>query len=58
MLKVSENSPKLPMGYLSLAPLLWIPSLWRRVMDPVVLEYRKKWAEKNEEIEQAKKKRN
>ncbi len=39
VLDVSEDSPKLPAGYLTLAPLLFIPPLWRAVMDPVLMNY-------------------
>lgn len=40
-LEITDNSPKLPAGYLTLAPLLFVPPLWRAVMDPVLLAYTK-----------------
>lgn len=42
-LTVTEKSPKLPAGYLSLAPLLWFPPLWRRTMDPILKQYQEQW---------------
>lgn len=42
-LQLTRGSPQLPMGYLSLAPLLLIPPLWRTVMDPILVEYWKQW---------------
>lgn len=41
----------LPAGYLTLAPILLVPPLWRAVMDPVLLAYRERW--RAEEIAQA-----
>ena len=39
VLEVCVDSPKLPAGYLTLAPLLFVPPLWRRVMDPVLHKF-------------------
>ncbi|PXF49926.1 Alkane 1-monooxygenase 2 [Gracilariopsis chorda] len=44
-LESTEGSPQLPLGYLTLALLLWIPPLWRAVMDPVLHRYKRKWTE-------------
>lgn len=46
-LDLTEGSPQLPAGYLSLAPLLLIPPAWRAVMDPVLNTYKKKWREED-----------
>ncbi|CAN8069082.1 unnamed protein product [Agarophyton chilense] len=50
-LQNTKGSPQLPYGYLTLAPMLLIPQLWRAVMDPVLNEYKLKWAE--EDLKQA-----
>lgn len=41
MLELSPESPQLPAGYLTLAPCLLVPPLWRAVMDPVLESYMK-----------------
>jgi alkane 1-monooxygenase len=38
-LELTSESPQLPYGYLTLAPCLFIPPLWRAIMDPVLHEY-------------------
>lgn len=43
VLELTEESPQLPAGYLTLAPLLFIPPLWRLVMDPILLSYKEMW---------------
>lgn len=48
-LQVTEGSPKLPASYLTLAPLLFFPPLWRAVMDPVLHSYWKQWEIEEEE---------
>lgn len=53
-LELTEESPKLPAGYLSLVPLLLVPPLWRWVMDPVLRKYKEQWAEKDRRIGQSK----
>jgi alkane 1-monooxygenase len=40
-LDVSPESPQLPYGYLTLAPCLLLPPLWRAIMDPVLHEYQR-----------------
>lgn len=42
-LQLTEGSPQLPAGYLSLAPILFVPPLWRAVMHPVLERYQKEW---------------
>jgi len=42
-LELTEGSPQLPAGYLTLAPLLFVPPLWRAVMDPVLALHSKQW---------------
>lgn len=44
-LELTHGSPVLPAGYLTLAPILLIPPLWRAVMDPVLFAYRERWRE-------------
>jgi alkane 1-monooxygenase len=34
-----DEAPQLPTGYAGMIVLAWIPSLWRRVMDPRLLEH-------------------
>lgn len=46
-LQLTEGSPKLPYGYLTLAPLLFVPPLWRKVMHPVLYAYWDQWAEED-----------
>lgn len=43
VLDVTPESPQLPIGYLTLAPCLLVPPLWRAVMDPVLADYRAKY---------------
>lgn len=42
VLELSAESPQLPAGYLTLAPCLLFPPLWRAVMDPVLTNYKKR----------------
>ncbi|GIX34671.1 MAG: hypothetical protein KatS3mg126_0450 [Lysobacteraceae bacterium] len=39
LLRHFEHSPQLPAGYAALIPLVWLPPLWRRLMDRRVLAY-------------------
>ena len=34
-----DEAPQLPTGYAGMIVLAWIPPLWRRVMDPILLEH-------------------
>ena len=34
-----DEAPQLPTGYAGMIVLAWIPPLWRRVMDPLLLEH-------------------
>jgi alkane 1-monooxygenase len=34
-----EEAPQLPTGYAGMIVLAWVPPLWRRVMDPLLLEH-------------------
>ncbi|CRK52206.1 Alkane 1-monooxygenase 1 [Rhodococcus sp. RD6.2] len=38
-LRSMENAPQLPAGYAVLIVLAFVPPLWRRVMDPLLLEH-------------------
>lgn len=42
-LEETEGSPRLPSGYLTLAPLLLVPWAWRAVMDPVLKAHWARW---------------
>lgn len=44
-LELTPESPQLPGGYLTLAPCLLVPPLWRAVMDPVLAKYQKQRTE-------------
>jgi alkane 1-monooxygenase len=44
-LELTPESPQLPGGYLTLAPCLLIPPLWRAVMDPVLAQYQQQRSE-------------
>lgn len=48
VLELTEGSPTLPAGYLSLAPLLLVPPLWRYVMDSALHKYWKVWKQQDE----------
>lgn len=49
-LTITEKSPKLPAGYLSLAPLLWFPPIWRRTMDPILKRYEEEWRKEDSQL--------
>jgi alkane 1-monooxygenase len=34
-----DEAPQLPTGYAGMIVLAWIPPLWRRVMDPILIEH-------------------
>src|SRR5689334_7496576 len=34
-----DEAPQLPTGYAGMIVIAWIPPLWRRVMDPILLEH-------------------
>jgi len=34
-----DEAPQLPTGYAGMIVLAWIPPIWRRVMDPILLEH-------------------
>jgi alkane 1-monooxygenase len=38
-LRYAEEAPQLPTGYAGMIVLAWFPPLWRRVMDPRLLEH-------------------
>lgn len=40
LLDATPESPQLPAGYLTLAPCLLVPPLWRAIMHPVLDDYR------------------
>jgi alkane 1-monooxygenase len=48
VLELTADSPQLPGGYLTLAPCLLIPPLWRRVMDPVLARYQQQRLERQQ----------
>lgn len=39
LLEPTVDSPQLPCGYLTLAPCLLVPPLWRALIDPCLVEY-------------------
>ncbi len=39
ILRVMEDAPRLPYGYLTMIPIALIPALWRKVMHPIVEAY-------------------
>lgn len=50
ILRHFDDSPQLPGGYDAMMLLALFPSLWRKVMDPRVLEYREKLASIREDL--------
>ena len=49
ILRHFDDSPQLPFGYDGMMVLALFPPLWRKVMDPKVMEYREKLAKIREE---------
>ena len=39
ILRVMDEAPRLPQGYLTMIPIAFIPSLWRKQMHPIVEAY-------------------
>ena len=39
ILRVMENAPRLPLGYLNILFVAMVPSLWRKVMHPIIEDF-------------------
>lgn len=47
-LRPYPNCPMLPYGYLTMVFIAWVPPLWRKIMDPKVLEWDREYAQAGE----------
>ena len=47
-LQLYEASPQLPSGYAAMILLAFFPVLWRRIMDPRVMEWRRASTQKGQ----------